>query len=163
MIRKIGHIIMLIGMVALLVSVLLTYTCVRFVDCDMILRHHWGLGVGHTYSHVPCPSDENQPSTAAGNKPAAQATSSTRIPIPSSRIHMENRSTVTKTIEDDPDAEFLLPYWDGTELEWEIITDSTSEEEGSGSDADDDDDIQRMYSLYDDGADSEVLRQTYFE
>ncbi|KAF9230895.1 hypothetical protein BU15DRAFT_56758 [Melanogaster broomeanus] len=25
----------------------------RFVDRDMLLRFHWGIGVGHTYSHVP--------------------------------------------------------------------------------------------------------------
>ena len=24
----------------------------RFVDRDMLMRYHWGLGVGHTYSHV---------------------------------------------------------------------------------------------------------------
>lgn len=27
-------------------------TVQRFVDRDMLMRHHWGLGVGHTYSHV---------------------------------------------------------------------------------------------------------------
>ncbi|KAG2114229.1 uncharacterized protein F5147DRAFT_770226 [Suillus discolor] len=24
----------------------------RFVDCDMFMQYHWGLGVGHTYSHT---------------------------------------------------------------------------------------------------------------
>ena len=23
----------------------------RFVDHDMLMRYHWGLGIGHTYSH----------------------------------------------------------------------------------------------------------------
>ena len=23
----------------------------RFVDCDMFMRYHWGLGVGHVYTH----------------------------------------------------------------------------------------------------------------
>jgi hypothetical protein len=23
----------------------------RFVDRDMVMRYHWGLGVGHVYSH----------------------------------------------------------------------------------------------------------------
>ena len=23
----------------------------RFVDRDMLMRYHWGLGIGHTYSH----------------------------------------------------------------------------------------------------------------
>ena len=24
----------------------------RFVDCDMLMRYHWGLGIRHTYSHT---------------------------------------------------------------------------------------------------------------
>ncbi|KAJ2911489.1 hypothetical protein MD484_g8926, partial [Candolleomyces efflorescens] len=28
----------------------------RFVDCDMVMRYHWGLGVGHRYSHHHAPS-----------------------------------------------------------------------------------------------------------
>jgi hypothetical protein len=31
------------------------------MDRDMLLRYHWGLGVGHAYSHLPGPSDENHP------------------------------------------------------------------------------------------------------
>ena len=30
----------------------------RFVDRDMLMRYHWGLSVGHTYSHV---SDHSEP------------------------------------------------------------------------------------------------------
>lgn len=29
-----------------------TIVC-RFVDRDMLMRYHWGLGIGHYYSHVP--------------------------------------------------------------------------------------------------------------
>lgn len=29
----------------------LILTCVRFADRDMLMRYHWGLGIGHTYSH----------------------------------------------------------------------------------------------------------------
>ncbi|KAF6752551.1 hypothetical protein DFP72DRAFT_1011401 [Ephemerocybe angulata] len=28
----------------------------RFVDRDMLMRHHWGLGIGHIYSHKDAPS-----------------------------------------------------------------------------------------------------------
>ncbi|KIK25266.1 hypothetical protein PISMIDRAFT_43715, partial [Pisolithus microcarpus 441] len=28
----------------------------RFADRDMLLRYHWGLGVGHMYSHVHSPA-----------------------------------------------------------------------------------------------------------
>ncbi|KJA21107.1 hypothetical protein HYPSUDRAFT_141225, partial [Hypholoma sublateritium FD-334 SS-4] len=32
----------------------------RFADRDMVMRYHWGLGIGHTYSHGPKnPSQEN--------------------------------------------------------------------------------------------------------
>jgi hypothetical protein len=29
----------------------LILTCVRFADRDMLMRYHWGLGIGHMYSH----------------------------------------------------------------------------------------------------------------
>ena len=29
----------------------LILACVRFADCDMLMRYHWGLGFGHIYSH----------------------------------------------------------------------------------------------------------------
>ncbi|KAJ3538280.1 hypothetical protein NMY22_g5229 [Coprinellus aureogranulatus] len=31
------------------------YVVNRFVDRDMLMRYHWGLGVGHLYSHVDAP------------------------------------------------------------------------------------------------------------
>ena len=41
----------------------------RFVDRDMLMRYHWGLGIGHMYSHNPstnserfCTSQCSQPS-----------------------------------------------------------------------------------------------------
>jgi len=43
----------------------------RFVDRDMLMRYHWGLGVGHIYSHVQrangpsAPTDTQTTSTAA--------------------------------------------------------------------------------------------------
>lgn len=38
----------------------------RFVDRDMVMRYHWGLGIGHVYAHVQSPiedgeSDSDQP------------------------------------------------------------------------------------------------------
>lgn len=30
----------------------LTYLTTSFVDRDMIMRHYWGLGVGHTYARI---------------------------------------------------------------------------------------------------------------
>lgn len=36
----------------------LILTCVRFADRDMLMRYHWGLGIGHIYSdeHYSHPS-----------------------------------------------------------------------------------------------------------
>jgi hypothetical protein len=34
-----------------MVSQLIPHMC-RFADCDMLMRYHWGLGIGHTYSHT---------------------------------------------------------------------------------------------------------------
>ncbi|RXW14632.1 hypothetical protein EST38_g11221 [Candolleomyces aberdarensis] len=33
----------------------------RFVDRDMMMRYHWGLGVGHRYSHQDAPEVANEP------------------------------------------------------------------------------------------------------
>ncbi|KAG6376632.1 hypothetical protein JVT61DRAFT_1616 [Boletus reticuloceps] len=38
----------------------------KFVDRDMLMRYHWGLGVGHTYSHVRG-SDVNQAKSSQVN------------------------------------------------------------------------------------------------
>ena len=47
----------------------------RFVDRDMLMRYHWGLGVGHIYSHgqradgPSAPTDTHTTSTAADETP----------------------------------------------------------------------------------------------
>ena len=113
----------------------------------MLLRYHWGLGVRHTYSHVASPSDENQPFNATENHPAVQGMSPSSMPVLSPSQNQVG-SIATSMFEDDPDAEFVLPQWDGLELEWEV---ADSEEE----DSDLGDDIQTMYMLYNDGVDSD--------
>jgi hypothetical protein len=40
---------------------------ISFVDRDMVMRYHWGLGVGHTYSHVPGPEISEGYTTSRGN------------------------------------------------------------------------------------------------
>ena len=32
----------------------------RFVDRDMVMRYHWGLGIGHVYAHVKRPTKDNE-------------------------------------------------------------------------------------------------------
>ena len=35
----------------------------RFVDRDMLMRYHWGLGIGHSYSHMAVSPDSRSCST----------------------------------------------------------------------------------------------------
>ena len=46
----------------------------RFVDRDMLLRYHWGHGVGHVYSHVT-----RAEATSSGN--AVSTPANTHMPI----------------------------------------------------------------------------------
>jgi len=36
----------------------------RFVDHDMLMRYYWGLGIGHSYSHVAVSTDSQSCSTS---------------------------------------------------------------------------------------------------
>jgi hypothetical protein len=47
----IGGVIILIGMLALHLPLFLTQNFSSFVDRDMLMRFHWGLSVGHVYTH----------------------------------------------------------------------------------------------------------------
>ncbi|KAI0317472.1 hypothetical protein OF83DRAFT_1083592, partial [Amylostereum chailletii] len=40
-----------------------TYYQNHFVERDLLMRHHWGLGVGHTYSHGCAPTAESFPNS----------------------------------------------------------------------------------------------------
>jgi hypothetical protein len=47
--------------------------CFRFVDRDMLMRYHWGLGVGHIYSHgqradAPSEFTDRQTISTAGDE-----------------------------------------------------------------------------------------------
>jgi hypothetical protein len=54
-IKMIGLPTMSIGVLArsnyVFVSLAALLFLVRFVDCDMLVRYHWGHGVGHTYAY----------------------------------------------------------------------------------------------------------------
>jgi hypothetical protein len=81
----------------------------------MLLRYHWGLGIGHIYSHVASPSDENQSFSATENHPAVQGMSSpSSMPVLSSSQNQVG-SITTAMFKDDPNVEFVLPQWDGLE------------------------------------------------
>lgn len=58
----------------------------RFVDRDMIMRYHWGLGVGHVYAHDQTPSravtifSESESNTDL-NRPQGVPTSEDATPV----------------------------------------------------------------------------------
>lgn len=110
----------------------------------MMLRYHWGLGVGHTYSHALSSYDENR--TVTEDRSALQAVSSPPMQVSSQdQDHVGGSDNPI-----DSESEDMLPQWDGSaevELEWEVeSTDSESSEEE-----------EDLYALYDsdDGVDSD--------
>lgn len=140
-----GSIITLIGMPNLLISVFWLTLVFRFVDRDMLLRYHWGLGVGHTYSHIPSSTDESR---------SAETLSPASIPVSSQFQTCAGTAVTLLPVDDhDPVEEFVLPQWDGSDLEWEVI-DSDSDSD-SDSTSEEGADIETMYALYDDAEDSD--------
>ena len=40
-----------------------------FVDCDMVMHYHWGLGIGHTYAHATASTESQFHSTSQWPQP----------------------------------------------------------------------------------------------
>ena len=99
----------------------------RFVDRDMLLRYHWGLGIGHTYSHDRDRSEHNDESITPQ---VLHADALDRVP---SNIHARMEPV-------NPDDEFLLV--DRDELGWEN-EDMDRDGSDNGSEAD-----PTMYEMY---------------
>lgn len=131
----------------------------RFVDRDMLVRFHWGLGVGHTYSHAPSSEDDNQPFPVTENCAAEQAMMSHSSEQMSVSSQPQNPIASSSAVAggDDPNDEFVvLPQWEGSGFEWEAISDSESTSNSeSTSDSEENVDIQTMYAAYDDGLESD--------
>ena len=103
----------------------------RFVDRDMLLRYHWGLGVGHTYSHVRGGSEHNDESTTP-QVVHTQSLHADALDRVSSNIHARTEPV-------NLDDEFLLV--DRDELGWE--NEEGRDESDDGSEAD-----PTMYEMY---------------
>lgn len=131
----------------------MAYIGLRYVDRDMLLRYHWGLGVGHTYSHVQVQgssTNENQPCSSTETEQTVQTASSTSTIPPSTSCQPEISHKVTRVSDEDAsESEFLLPYWDGEELEWEMSDSESASEERESDDSDDDDTRANMYAFHD--------------
>ena len=106
----------------------------RFVDRDMLLRYHWGLGVGHVYSHVRESSEHNDESITPQVLPMRGLHDDASVHV-SSSVH-------AGTERDNFDDEFSLVDRDGLGWESEDI-DGDGSDDGSRSETD-----SMMYEMY---------------
>lgn len=124
----------------------------------MLLRYYWGLGVGHTYSHVPGPDPPSQSQssfTTRENSPLAQFSSSSAIPVSSlPRNYTGNDDTAMDEVEDSGDPHTRDDSESGSTVEWEDEEAGRDSEEEDSEPESDDDHVQTMYALYDAGVDS---------
>jgi len=134
----IGGVIILIGMLALHLPLFLTQNFVSFVDRDMLMRFHWGLGVGHVYTHQQLCTD----AAMVWNESECRPKQSSR-PEPSNQMGMEE-DIGSGTGTDDS----------GSESDDSDYKPSEGDEAESGDDEDDSDsehllDNEEMYGQHD--------------
>lgn len=106
----------------------------RFADRDMIMRYHWGLAVGHVYSHN---QNESTPS------PSAQAPTTTTTPNlepePSAMPEVDIFPHELRDQENDPDADCPELGFENREDDLiEADEDYQWEHDGPSADYDDD-------------------------
>lgn len=95
----------------------------RFVDRDMMMRYHWGLGIGHTYSHSTSPIRSNpdsehrnfirhSPQQFSGNETTNYANDAEykfddleHLIDPESELEFEHLSSVGSDLESDSESE----------------------------------------------------------
>ena len=85
----------------------------RFVDRDMLMRYHWGLGISHTYSHTQDGTVDQAASMRASPAQGFQTWSSTLNSAPTGTSYMDTRPSLGF---DDFDNDFSL-----SDLEWEWL------------------------------------------
>lgn len=98
----------------------------RFVDRDMLMRFHWGLGVGHTYSHFRDGAANQAESTQDHDSHITTNTSPT--------VHISN-SGISRTLLnefDDLNNDFSL-----SDLDWELPGNDYWETESESGDIED--------------------------
>ncbi|KIJ10963.1 hypothetical protein PAXINDRAFT_16115 [Paxillus involutus ATCC 200175] len=108
-----------------------------FVDHDMLLRYHWGSGVGHTYSHTPDMAEH------------LDQLSYIRV-SPGETQSLDNIDGSGDTLKhqdsDNPDVEFSLTNQDM--LEWETIGNEIGPGDDGDDKAEDELDVGEMYEMY---------------
>ncbi|KIJ57944.1 hypothetical protein HYDPIDRAFT_34653 [Hydnomerulius pinastri MD-312] len=107
----------------------------RFVDRDMVMRYHWGMGVGHVYAYTSS-------STNGGQQDNSQFVSGLVDDAETSLEEAQDDSNEIQELEDDS------ALW--TEMDY-----PTSDESNGGADSDSDVLVDAMYES-DEGEDSDV-------
>lgn len=113
---------------------------VRFVDRDMLMRYHWGLGIGHKYSwdsgsqaeDSEYPQPQPQPQPVSGLSSSENRMSQEEMP---GSDHPENESMqLQEDVDDDPEL-----HEDKNTPEEDILRDGMedNENEDLGDDSDD--------------------------
>lgn len=128
-----------------------------FVDRDMVMRYHFGLGVGHVYSHQPASIHLPTPRVAS----SSSANRTTAIADASS-LHLATRGSDSATnpdVTESGSAEFKDS--DDEDLDFEdsesgiLGSDSSNESDGLGGDLDSDVDSADLEEL--------VAEEMYYE
>ena len=94
------------------ISVRYLIPCLSFVDRDMVMRYHWGLGVGHTYAHRKTTVPVDKDDTADDNRQVESDSDD------------ENMYEPAKSVDEDPSGDET-----SSENEWEeagLDTESSS-------------------------------------
>ncbi|KAH7923645.1 hypothetical protein BV22DRAFT_1015047 [Leucogyrophana mollusca] len=121
------------------------YLVNRFVDRDMLIRYHWGHGVGHTYSS----SHTNSPGCA--------------IPSPSQELpqHLDSRIQDWEVVQDSNDGLLPADYEEGTSINPDEYAGGDDAGAGFGEESGEDDndflDRAEMYGIDDDDGDPDWL------
>jgi hypothetical protein len=118
----------------------------RFVDRDMLMRYHVGLGVGHQYAH----NEQHQPPAQENPADATNPTNSGHIQKPT----VENSAFADHAMESskDDDAD-EIPEEDGDESSVRASddNDSTAGDDNRSSEAEgdtDDDEVLARHEMY---------------
>jgi hypothetical protein len=115
----------------------------RFADRDMVMRYHWGLGIGHVYSHSQAPNRDAST--------MASAESNSRYPSDNSELEPEANNTVENIL--DPTVMVTLQEdgndsdVDNPELGFEDLDDDLGDAEVSEGEADDEIDDELLLAM----------------
>lgn len=127
----------------------------------MALRYHWGLGIGHTYSHhVACDASDLVPAVQS-DASCQDMYIDTHANGSGSSTQAEKNSTFMDNVVDDEDAESMLV--DREALDWEEDPDNEETKKINGDDyasdsESEDDGNSRVMDMYDElGSDPEWI------